>query len=278
MDLIGGISMKVNKIRTLTYETNDEHTVGIVLQADEMEVNDPFLFMADDLFPENTFGLHPHRGIETVTYVIDGEVYHHDTTHGDGKISDGDVQWMTAGQGVLHSEEPKKGERSRVLQLWVNLPKDKKMIPSNYQTLKAIDMPKLNLEHVDITVFSGQLDNLRAPTKNIVPINMYEIKLKSNYSYRLSVDPKSTAFLFVLDGSGVFGANEISATKNQVVHFDQGGNELILRATEDLKVIFYSGRPINEPIAARGPFVMNTEEEVNQAFKDYREGLFHEGF
>ncbi len=270
--------MKVNKIRTLTYETTGEHTVGMVLLPDEMEINDPFLFMADDLFPENTFGLHPHRGIETVTYVIEGDVFHHDTTHGDGKISEGDVQWMTAGQGVLHSEEPSKGERSRVLQLWVNLPKNKKMMPSNYQTLRKTEMPKLELGHVNITVFSGQLDELRAATKNVVPINMYEIELKANYSHTLNVDAESTAFLFVLEGSGVFGDNEISATQNQVVHFDQGGDKLLLRATEDLKVVFYSGRPINEPIAARGPFVMNTEEEVNQAFKDYLDGLFHKGF
>lgn len=270
--------MKVNKRRTITYETTDQHKVGMVLLPDEMEANDPFLFMADDLFPEDTFGLHPHRGIETVTYVIEGDVHHHDTKHGDGKITQGDVQWMTAGQGVLHSEEPNKGERSRVLQLWINLPKNKKMMPSNYQTLRSIDMPKLELGHVDITVFSGQLDELRAATKNLVPINMYEIRLKANYSYTLNVDPKSTAFLFVLEGSGVFGANEISATKNQVLHFDQGKTSLILRAKEDLKLVFYSGHAINEPIAARGPFVMNTEDEVNQAFKDYRDGLFHAGF
>lgn len=268
--------MKVKHIREMNYEINGHHEVAMVLLPNEMELNDPFLFMADDLFPEETFGPHPHRGIETITYAIDGEVHHHDTDHGNGMIHAGDVQWMTAGRGVLHSEEPTPGGRSRVLQLWLNLPSEQKMCPSNYQNLFAKDMPKVNIADTEFTIFSGSLNNVYAPTKNIIPVNMYDVKVKANTSVTFDVDSLANSFLFVVEGSGIFGSNKMSVNERSVIHFETGEMQLTIEAQDkNLHFVYYSGRPIKEPIVARGPFVMNTNDEIKQAYQDYRDGYFH---
>lgn len=266
---------KIIRNQPIHYQEDGDFIVGNVLAGHEMKENDPFLFMEDVVFPEGTFGLHPHRGIETITYVLEGEVLHHDTTHGDGAIGPGDVQWMTAGKGVLHQEEPAPGTTAHVLQLWLNLPKTHKMSNSNYQTLLKKDMPIYEQEGASLTLFSGKYKELTAPTTNIVPVQMYDIHVQKNNQFTFEVEEGHKAFAIVLDGEARMNNESLKTVSPSVIHFDTQGTFISIEAIEDTHLLFYSGPQLNEPIAARGPFVMNTPEEINQAFADYRNGKFH---
>lgn len=258
------------------YHSEDgQFIVGNVLAGHEMTANDPFLFMEDVVFPEGTFGLHPHRGIETITYVLEGEVMHHDTTHGDGSIQAGDVQWMTAGGGVLHAEEPAPGTKAHVLQLWLNLPAEQKMMPSNYQTLFQKDMPAVEIDGASVRIFSGEFQGTRAETTNVVPVNMYDIRMQRDSTLQFPIPKGDKAFAVLLDGEAKFGNEAIATTAPAVIHFSHDAGDIAIQATEESHLLFYSGTPLGEPIAARGPFVMNTREQLEEAFRDYREGKFH---
>lgn len=271
----GEIAMNVTNVSTTHYQQNGDHIVGMVLDPYEMEQNDPFLFLAHDDFVEGTFGPHPHRGIETVTYVVSGTVEHFDTANGPGTIHEGDVQWMTAGHGVLHSEEPAKGTRAQVLQLWVNLPADEKMRESNYQTLLARDMPVVSIGASTIRLFAGALGADEAPTETIQPVHFFEVRVPAGETVTIPTPSDWKTFAAVLEGSGTFGTNERPATARQAVHFDGKGTSVTITATDDLLVLLYAGKPLGQPIAARGPFVMTTDEELQRAFQDYRNGYFH---
>jgi redox-sensitive bicupin YhaK (pirin superfamily) len=255
-----------------------KHTAGMVLEPGHWRRFDPFLLMAEDWFQRGTFDLHPHRGIETVTFVIDGNLEHNDNHGGEGVLHPGDVQWMTAGRGIIHAEQPREGDTVHSLQLWINLPSFKKSAEPRYQNLKSIDMPVFSEEGVLIRVFSGSSNGIKSETLNHVPVTMVEVVLEQGAVITQDLPSSFTGFIYILEGSGVFGIDETPGEKQQALRFEQceghADSEMKITAKEKLHLVLFAGEPIGEPVVAQGPFVMNTQEEIIQAYADYRDGKF----
>lgn len=271
----------IERIWTVDHRQNSPiHIAGMVLDPSKMKESDPFLFLAEDWFQKGTFDFHPHRGIETVTYVIDGKLEHQDSKAGKGELGPGDVQWMTAGRGVIHIEDPAEGETVHSLQLWVNLPREHKMAEPRYQNLRAMDMPVRQEDGASIRIFSGSSGGIQSATKNYVPVTMVEINVEQGASVTQDLPGDYNGFMYVLEGKGLFGKNQTEAGKGHTLLLEKTSpedeSEITIKAVENLRVLLYAGRPLNEPIVARGPFVMNTEEEIRQAYRDYMAGKFTE--
>ena len=220
-----------------------------------------------------------HRGMETVTYVIDGELEHSDNKGGKGTLKPGDAQWMTAGSGIIHLEEPPENVTVHTLQLWVNLPKASKMTEPRYQDILSAKVPLRKEEGVTYRVISGNSGDVTSTTKNHVPVTYVEINIDSGYTATQDLPSGYNGFMYILEGSGVFGENRVKAGKGEVLLLDSvkdnfATSEIVIKADEKLRVIFIAGKPLNEPVVARGPFVMNTEEEITLAYADYRSGGF----
>lgn len=254
------------------------HAAGPVLEPGNWAKHDPFLLMMEDKFQKGSFDIHPHRGMETVTYVISGQIEHYDTHSGEGGVlGPGDVQWMTAGSGVEHNEVPSEGMTAHSLQLWVNLPKVHKMTTPRYQNLKSGDMPVRQETGAAIKVFAGSSKGVAGPTRNYVPVTMVEMTIEPGYTVTQDFPGSYNGFIYVLEGNGTFGNNNIAASKGHVLWLGEGGSgesEVDITAGGKLRVLLYAGEPVREPVAARGPFVMNTERELTEAFSEYRRGTF----
>lgn len=251
------------------------HDVAQVLPPGRWQEFDPFLMLAEDWFQHGTFAEHPHRGIETVTYVISGHMGHYDNQSGhEGVLGPGDVQWMTAGHGVIHQEDPVPGELVHSLQLWVNLPSGQKLMKPRYQDLPAGRMPVRAEDGVIIRVYSGSMAGLTAPTENVVPVTLAEIQSDTDCSVTVDVHADHRGFLYVLEGSGQFGADQHAGQAGEVLWMSFEGDTLTIHATEPLRVLIYTGQPLHQPVAAYGPFVMTTMDEIRQAFEDYQDGRF----
>ncbi|MFJ7755435.1 pirin family protein [Peribacillus muralis] len=279
MDKKGVFSRDIKNVRTLGFQKNsDIHTMAWVVEPGDWKEHDPFLLMAHDHMRSGVFGIHPHRGIETVTFLIDGHLNHYDSKHGEGVLYPGDAQWMTAGQGVEHNEDAAEGETVSLLQLWVNLPAKSKMMPSRYQDLRKKDMLTFEGEGAHIRLFSGSYGNKAAETKNVAPITMLEINMEEGAVVSPKLPGSYNGFLYILEGEGEFGANQIAGRQGQVLWMagaqDAEMSEMKIEAHSRMRVMLYAGEPIGEPVVARGPFVMNTEAEIIQAFDDYRNGKF----
>ncbi len=252
---------------------NREHRVRLVLEPDHWDEFDPFLMLAEDWFVAGTFGDHPHRGFETVTFVLDGQIEHRDNRGGAGVLEVGDAQWMTAGSGVVHSEEAgPQGAHS--LQLWLNLPRTLKMTEPRYQDLRGSAMPVRREEGVVARVFSGRSGNLIGPALNHTPVTMVEFRIEAGSQLLQDLPASYNAFLYILSGSGRFGAEERAAHESQVVWFRREEGDIVMQADEPVHAMLWAGEPIGEPVAARGPFVMNRMDEVIQAYSDFRSGRF----
>lgn len=248
---------------------------------------DPFLLL-DEMGPiEISAGEakgapdHPHRGFETVTYMINGVFEHKDSQGHSGKIKTGDVQWMTAGSGVIHSEMPEKefsqkGGTLHGFQLWVNLPKKDKMMNPRYQDISASKIPIAENVGVKVKVIAGESMGEKAVIQTRTPIMYLHFTLQPNAQVVQTIPQNYNAFAYVVNGVGLFGDKQISAHKEQVVLFEQDGNEISIRASNDssapLDVLLIAGVPLGEPVARYGPFVMNTEDEIAQAILDYNTG------
>lgn len=247
---------------------------------------DPFIMM--DQMGEVNYGpyeprgtdWHPHRGFETVTYIMDGAFIHQDSHGGGGVISDGDTQWMTAGGGVLHIETPPEslviqGGLFHGLQLWVNLPSSKKMIPPAYQNLEAGLIPLLTTSDAGtlIRLIAGDLGDTKGPGSTHTPIVMMHATLSPGSRMVLPWNTAFNALAYGLKGSGFVGAERLAFKLGQAVVFGDGDViTLEASANETLDVILLGGAPIGEPVEQYGPFVMNTREELQQAFDDYQRG------
>lgn len=251
---------------------------------------DPFLLLDEmgpaELGPGEAKGApdHPHRGFETVTYMLSGELEHKDSSGHAGRLRAGDVQWMTAGAGVIHSEMPsaefeRTGGRMHAFQLWVNLPQRDKMMKPRYQEIASEQIPKATSADglVTVSVIAGEALGQKAVIETRTPIAYlhYEIKPGGSVSQRLPA--AYNAFVYVIDGEGKFGAENEHAADGQMVLFAQDGDEVRLANPADAKttlsVLLIAGLPLNEPVARYGPFVMNTPEEIRQAIDDYRRGI-----
>jgi redox-sensitive bicupin YhaK (pirin superfamily) len=247
---------------------------------------DPFLmldFGASHYFPpsEKVRGVdvHPHRGFETVTIALKGAVAHHDSAGNSGIIYPGDVQWMTAGSGILHKEYheenfSKQGGDFEMIQLWVNLPKTHKMTSPNYQEITNKNIPKFISENKEIKVeiIAGNFNGTQGIANTFTPINLFLIDLMPNSSITFKVPETHNSSLLLI--SGELNVNENKTLLHNFVLFENNGEEINLNTEKQSKVLFLSGEPINEPIAQYGPFVMNTQQEILQAFDDYNNGKF----
>jgi len=212
-------------------------------------------------------GWHPHRGFETVTVLMEGEVEHEDTAGNGGRIGPGDVQWMTAGAGLLHKEFhsqafTRRGGRFHGLQLWVNLPARHKMTPPRYQTLRAADIPAVD----GVRVIAGEFQGRIGPAQTFTPITLLEIRLRAKESVHVPLAEADSAVLYVVQG-------KLSvASERELVILSRSGADFVLEAETDAIVFVMSGTPLGEPVAGYGPFVMNTPREIQQAFADYQAG------
>lgn len=248
---------------------------------------DPFLLLDElgpiDLAPGQAKGApdHPHRGFETVSYILAGRVEHKDSQGHTGLLNAGDVQWMTAGAGVVHSEMPESefvrtGGRMHGIQLWVNLPQQDKMMPPRYQEIPAAQIPIAQTKDGSVTVkvIAGEALDAKAAIETRTPIIYLHITLQPGGTIVQPVPAEYNAMVYVLDGVGEFGAERERAGDGQMVMFAQDGGEVRLSNSGDtaLDLLLLAGVPLNEPIVRYGPFVMNTEAEIRQAFADYRSG------
>ncbi len=223
-------------------------------------------------------GEHPHRGFETVTIVYSGEVDHRDSGGGGGRIGPGDVQWMTAGSGVVHEEMhspdyTRRGGAFEAIQLWVNLPRRLKMTAPRYQTLLAADIPVVSLPNDagSARIIAGQFAGAKGPAQTFTPMGVWEISLKLGRGAIVPVPAGDNVSLFVLRGD-IRVNGRTSAKHAEFVQFGSGGEAIKLDADTDALVLVLSGEPINEPVFGYGPFVMNTEDEIRTAISDYRSG------
>jgi redox-sensitive bicupin YhaK (pirin superfamily) len=245
---------------------------------------DPFLLL-DEMGPKDTgpgeaigTGDHPHRGFETVTYMLDGEFEHRDSAGNHGTIRPGDVQWMTAGAGVVHSERPsaaflERGGHMHGFQLWVNLPRADKMRAPRYQDLRAEDLPKFDADGVHATVIAGDAFGLHGPADTHVPILYVHVRLDPGAGATIPTAPNANAFAYVFGGQGVLGRDRRPVRDGQAAVFAPGDAiELRADAQEPLEALVLVGQPLHEPVVRYGPFVMNTKQEIVDAIEDFQQG------
>ncbi|ATA92982.1 short-chain dehydrogenase [Capnocytophaga canimorsus] len=252
-----------------------------------MERMDPFIMMdynAPYIFPPSEIpkgvDVHPHKGFETVTIAYKGKVEHTDSAGGGGVIGEGDVQWMTAGNGILHkefheTEWSKSGGLFHMMQLWVNLPAKYKTTPPKYQAIKNVDIPKVPITDGEVAVIAGEYNGVKGAASTFSPIHMYNVRLQRGGKTTLSFPKHYTTTLVTVEGSIRVNEQEEVAADHFVL-FKNDGENFTLEATSDALILVLSGEPIAEPIAAYGPFVMNTRQELIQAFQDFEQGKFGE--
>ena len=259
----------------ISMDTSDGRELRYVMRGEDWKRNDPFVILADDRFAHNTFMDHPHKGIETVSYIVDGSLTHYDSkTGGGGRLHEGDFQLMTAARGVIHNENPDRGEKVRVLQLWNNLSAAHKKHEAGYQDVQAKTVPTVQLDGAEIKVFSGECFGVTGAVKNLTKFTYIIATIEKGNTVSFPIIKGDNYFTYILNGE-VEVADAV-ATANEFIRFGIAENEetLSFTAKEDTQLLFLGGTPLNEPFAARGPFVMNTEEELNEAFRDYRNGTF----
>jgi hypothetical protein len=264
----------------------------------QQELFDPFLmlddFRGDDpALYEAGFPWHPHRGIETITYVLAGNVDHGDSLGNKGTIGAGDVQWMTAGSGIVHQEMPHGNERGQMhgFQLWANLPSSLKMTHPRYQDVSSKDIPEVAEDDgTKVRIICGSFWGKRGPVEGVAAEPQYlDVRMPAGLRRSLPVARSRNAFAYVFEGSGKFaGASEprpvktdvvgggegVAADNRSLILFDAGDEITVETGDEGIRFLLVSGAPIQEPVAWRGPIVMNTDEELRQAFEEYRNGTF----
>jgi redox-sensitive bicupin YhaK (pirin superfamily) len=248
----------------------------------EVPLFDPFL-MLDDFGSHDPqdyiagFPWHPHRGIETVTYMLHGTVSHGDSMGNKGKISDGQVQWMTAGSGIIHQEMPQEQEDYlRGFQLWVNLPAKNKMMNPRYQDIQARDIPEFQSEEgVKVRVIAGRYRGFAGPVKDIICEPEYlDVHVPRGLTFEHPVKKGHAVFAYAIEGEGMVGPDRKKIQAGTLALLGDGEKVVLEANPSSFRFLLVSGKPIGEPVAWQGPIVMNTEEELTLAFKEYRNGTF----
>jgi redox-sensitive bicupin YhaK (pirin superfamily) len=221
---------------------------------------------------------HPHRGFEVVTYLLSGRMTHRDSFGGSGTLGPGDVQWMRAGSGVVHSEMPddefrRTGGTLHAVQLWVNLPRADKMLPPEYRDIPARSVPHVDNKAAHVTVIAGEAFGARATLATRIPIMYLHVTIKPRQSIAVPVAAGDTALAYSLEGSGYAGTDRRAFAPNQLIVFEADGQVIDLAAEDGpAELVVLAARPLGEPVARYGPFVMNTPHEVSEAIDDYRSG------
>lgn len=277
--------MSLRKIKKINYAQSVLEGAGVLVKRSmsrrDVEDFDPFLLL--DGFDSNNineyikgFPWHPHRGIETVTYLIEGEIEHGDSLGNKGTIRNGDCQWMTAGRGIIHQEMPKISDRILGVQLWINLPAKDKMTHPKYRDITSEKIPQIENNHSKIKIISGTYEDTKgAMIADYVEARILDIQLDKLSELNIETHSETTVFVYIVKGSAIFGDNDYSPVEhNNSVLFDTGENLLIKTTNQEVRLIYFEAMPLKEPIAWGGPIVMNTNEELEQAFKDLDEGTF----
>ena len=254
------------------------HRARMVIPPVRIPEHSPFLVMAEDWFaPPAGFPTHPHRGIETVTFVVSGELVHADHTGGAGRLAMGDVQFMTAGGGVMHSEMPGP-QGVHTLQLWLNLPARLKRVKARYENVLAAAAPLLREKGVEARLYAGALGDMAAPFATTWPMTLIDLKLEPGAAFAAPVPVGERVFALVLDGEPALGADRRAAKAGDVAWAEislggEGFDTLPVKAgAASARVLVFASPIIDEPVAMGGPFVMNTREEILEAFADLRAG------
>ena len=242
---------------------------------------DPFLLFDHFAFndplegPIRGFPYHPHRGIETVTYMLEGATHHRDSLGNQGLIGPGDVQWMSSGRGILHEEMPRRGPSGNIygFQLWVNLPSHLKMAEPRYQEVTATTIPTYAEDGIGIRVVAGDVNGVTGPVTNIAASPLYmDVELSPGSEWQLPVPIGHTLITYVFEGEGVFSGETINAVK--MLRFADGDHLRVKTENSPVRFMLMAGAPFKEPIVPYGPFVMNTLEEIQQALHELRNGTF----
>ena len=281
---------ELKKIR-YTYNSDQKHWVGdgfhvygLLRPSEELnKFISPFI-MLDYASPKEFsitnqrrgVGEHPHRGIETVTFAYQGEVEHRDSSGGGGVIKPGDVQWMTAGKGIVHDEFhsedfSKKGGVFEMVQLWINLPRKHKMTDPKYQEISSAVIPTISLgDKIKLRVIAGNFEEIKGPSSTFTKVNLYDIISKENKSISLKLEHGTNTVILIM--SGELKVENKNFKDKDILIFEREGSQIDLKVSDNFKGLILNGEPINEPIVAHGPFVMNTKEEIYQAYSDYQNG------
>ena len=271
--------MAIRQIKQIVHgiQTSDGAGVNLIriIGSPELNILDPFLLF--DEFGSNDpddyiagFPPHAHRGFETITYMLNGKFRHKDSAGNEGYLTEGSVQWMTAGRGVVHSEMPEKTEGlARGFQLWLNLPRDKKMIDPAYNDIPAEEIPRVDFRGGQAKIIAGQFMGITGPGKPHTGMLYHGIFLDLNTYFEMPIEDGWNAFIYVYEGNVVL---DRTVSKGMLAVFDQSGGLKFQSGKEKTQFIVVAGKPLDEPVARGGPFVMNTREEVIQAFEDYQNG------
>lgn len=242
---------------------------------------DPFLMMDffDSTDPDDYtkgFPWHPHRGIETVTYLITGKIEHEDSIGSKGEINDGDCQWMTAGSGILHQEMPKESPKMLGTQIWLNLPQKDKMTEPKYRDIKKDIIPVHEDENIKTHIIAGKYKDLKGPLEVIeTDPTFLDVELEANTEFILETDPSYKAFSFLVEGEANFnGDKEDLVSAPMGVLYEEGNRIKINTKDNKARLFIFTGKPLNEEIAWGGPIVMNTREELDLAFRELKENTF----
>ena len=267
-------------VKTITgMQTSDGAGVNLtrIIGSPELNMLDPFLLL-DEFGSDNPndyiagFPPHPHRGFETITYMLNGKWQHNDSAGNEGLLGDGSIQWMTAGRGIVHSEMPIQTDGlARGFQLWLNLPKEKKMIEPAYQDIHAEQIPILKEVFGTVKVISGEYNGTIGPGKSHTPVLIMDIRLNPESEIIIPIMDGWNVFSFIYEGD-VFAGQKLS--KGQLAVYEKDGDVDFKTKDNKAGIFFAAGEPLNEPVARGGPFVMNTRGEVLKAFSDYQEGKF----
>ena len=248
-----------------------------IIGSPELNMLDPFLLL-DEFGSDNPddyiagFPPHPHRGFETLTYMLNGKGQHKDSVGNEGKLGAGSVQWMTAGRGIVHSEMPIQTDGlARGFQLWLNLPKEKKMIEPAYQDIESEQIPIVKEKAGTVKVISGNFHGTVGPGQSHTPVLILDIQLLENSELTIPLTDGWNVFSFIYEGD-VFAGQKLS--KGQLAVYEKDGDVDFKTKDNKAGIFFAAGEPLNEPVARGGPFVMNTRGEVLKAFSDYQEGKF----
>jgi len=244
---------------------------------------DPFLLL--DHFKSNNpqdyiagFPWHPHRGIETITYMLSGSVTHGDSMGNSGIIESGDVQWMTAGSGIIHQEMPQDNGTAQLngFQLWANLSASNKMMAPHYRDVKSTQIPSIELETGTLTkIISGNIDGIHGPVIGIVTDPVYlDISMQPHMEYIFPIKKSYTLCTYVFEGSGQFGSTLAPVSEEMLLLFGEGDRLRVHTQDNPVRFLLLSGKPIGEPVAWYGPIVMNTQKELDTAFREYENGTF----
>ncbi|MBD3747936.1 MAG: pirin family protein [Sphingobacteriales bacterium] len=274
----------IKKIHPAAYTPIAYLNTYTALPTGSLDYLDPFLLLhhhGPQIFEKNNpglpFGPHPHRGFETLTYIIKGDIAHQDSSGGEHVNVDGGVQWMTAGSGLIHSEVSsedfiKNGGEEEILQLWMNLSAKHKMVKPHYVGLNYDEIHHFDLDDGKVTVdlISGEMEGHKGPIDSLSGLTMTSIRMKKDGKISLDIPKENQIFFYVAKGKLMVNGKEVAM--HNLVQFDFTDGAVEVEALKEAYILFGHGKPFNEPVVSQGPFVMNTEKEIMEAYQDYRSG------